>query len=163
LATHTTYRVALRHRAVELSRLRLCLFRGDGGDQVFRLRLRGRERSSGGIVYLVVSGRLVANEAGTDILLSARSGRPISAWDWLLQLLWYGLLMAAVAVAIAVAWVERDPRLWQAAGGLVVFVALLYLLLALVHRRAVRAVLTLLARAVAAPLPGERARITVLR
>lgn len=167
LAAHTTYRVAQRRGTTDLGRLRLDLVRDADEDYAFALRLRGRGGSRvrllGGVVYLVVGGRLVATDAGTEVVLRVRPGLPVAVGDWLLQLLWYGVLLGTQAALILWAWFTAEGWAWQVAGGFAVFVALLYLVLAAVYGRAVRATRALLARAVAAPPPGDRARITVLR
>ncbi|MBN1246146.1 MAG: hypothetical protein JXC32_00720 [Anaerolineae bacterium] len=172
LAAHTTYRVTQRGRTTDLSRLRLDLVRDAEGGYAFALRMRGRDRSRrnvlGGIVYLTVGGRLVPTEVGAEVDVRVRPGLPVTIGEWLLQLLWYGALMTVGASLLGLAWVTGDPRFWQGAGGFALLVAALYLLLGLVHGRAVRATIALLARAVAAPAPDDLvrtagARITVLR
>jgi hypothetical protein len=160
--------IVSRGRQVTTARIQnLKLVQGADGHYDFELRAKCRDRARGHLlastVFLTVLGRVERADRTTWIQLAVRSGLPVSLGDWLLQLLWYGVLTAVVAALLLGAVTTGEVWLWRLSGGFTLVVALLYVLLARVYHQAQQALTTLLERAFAAPRESEPSLRIMLR
>lgn len=120
----------------------------------FRLKARCRARTFrylvGTTIFLDVAGSLARADDETHATFRMRSGSPRAPGRCLLQVLWHGLILTIGAALGVGAFLSGDARLWQLAGAVTLAFALLYGFLGLAYTQSVRAVTTLLERALAA-------------